>query len=115
MVRILFISILFLSLINAQDKNMQNIYETNCVQCHKKIPVTIDKYFYRYLLKYSSETNVKEAMFKYLVNPNENTTIMPEAFIKRFGIKSKSKLSENELNIALDLYWQEYKVFGKLK
>jgi len=31
-----------------------NVYETNCVACHKKIPVSIDKYFYRYLLTYSS-------------------------------------------------------------
>lgn len=115
MVRILFILTLFFSLLNAQDKNKQNIYQSNCLQCHKKLPVTIDKYFYRYLLKYSSETNVKDAMFTYLVNPNKNTTIMPEAFIKRFGIKDKSKLSDEELNKALDLYWQEYKVFGKLK
>lgn len=115
MVRILFISSLFLSLINAQDESIENIYETNCVQCHKKLPVTIDKYFYRYLLKYSSESNVKNAMFKYLVKPSKNTTIMPEAFIKRFGIKDKSKLSNEKLNKALDLYWQEYKVFGKLR
>lgn len=115
MVRILFILSLFFSFINAQDKNIENIYQSNCVQCHKKLPVTIDKYFYRYLLKYSSESNVKDAMFTYLVNPNENTTIMPEAFIKRFGIKDKSKLSKEELNKALDVYWQEYKVFGKLR
>jgi hypothetical protein len=36
-----------------------NIYEKNCVKCHKKLPVSIDKFFYRYLLKYSSESNVK--------------------------------------------------------
>ena len=28
--------------------NPKNIYERNCVTCHNRIPVTIDKYFYRY-------------------------------------------------------------------
>ena len=92
-----------------------DVYKKNCISCHKDIPVSIDKYFYRYLLKYSSEKSVKEAMFKYLKNPNKDTTIMPEAFIKRFGIKNKIKLSEEQLQEALDIYWEKYKVFGKLK
>lgn len=48
-------------------------------------------------------------------NPSEETTIMPESFIKRFGVKEKQKLSDEELNSALDKYWEEYKVSGKLK
>lgn len=106
---ILFFSLLYSS-IYAQD-----IYENNCIKCHKNIPVSIDKYFYRYLLKHSSEKNVKNALFKYLRKPNSNTTIMPDAFIKRFGVKHKSKLSKKELNNAIDIYWEKYKVFGKLK
>ena len=92
-----------------------NVYETNCVACHKKIPVSIDKYFYRYLLTYSSENNVKTAMINYLKNPSKKDTVMPDAFINRFGIKKKSKLNEKELKEAIDIYWEKYKVFGKLK
>ena len=40
---------------------------------------------------------------------------MPEAFIKRFGIKKPTKLTTKELEEALDTYWEKYKVFGKLK
>ncbi len=115
MVKIILILILIFSFINAKDKNSENIYETNCVKCHEQLPVSIDKYFYRYLLKHSSERNIKSAMLKYLKKPNINTTIMPEAFIKRFGVKEKSKLSDIKLNKALDSYWTKYKVFGKLK
>ena len=92
-----------------------DVYENNCVKCHDKLPVTIDKYFYRYLLKYSSEKNVKEAMFNYLKEPSVKTTIMPEAFIKRFGVKKPTKLDNKKLKEALDIYWEKYKVFGKLK
>ncbi len=50
-----FILIFFISLsLSLFAKDEKNIYETNCVKCHDKLPVTIDKYFYRYLLKYSS-------------------------------------------------------------
>ncbi len=92
-----------------------DIYENNCLKCHNKLPVSIDKYFYRYLLKYSSEVNVKKAMVNYLNNPKKDTTIMPEAFIKRFGIKKKTKLNEKQLKKAIDIYWEKYKIFGKLK
>ena len=108
--------ILFLMIISLQAAdNEENIYESNCVKCHSKLPVTIDKYFYRYLLKYSSEKDVKKAMFDYMKNPTVEKTIMAESFITRFGIKKKTNLSDEKLKEALDIYWNEYKIFGKLK
>ena len=68
-----------------------SVYTQNCIACHKKIPVSIDKYFYRYLLKYSSEKKVKHAIKSYLQNPSQEKTVMANAFINRFGIKNKSK------------------------
>lgn len=114
MVKIIFSIIILISFVNAKDKK-QNIYERTCVKCHKKLPVSIDKYFYRYLLKYSSQKDVNKAMFTYMQNPSKELTIMPEAFIKRFGIKKKTKLNSKQLQEALDIYWEKYKVFGKLK
>ena len=96
-------------------ENEDNIYESNCVKCHSRLPVTIDKYFYRYLLKYSSEKDVKKAMFDYMKNPTVEKTIMAESFITRFGIKKKTNLSDDKLMEALDIYWDEYKIFNKLK
>ncbi|MDD2887207.1 MAG: hypothetical protein PHY66_05355 [Aliarcobacter sp.] len=108
--------ILFLMVVSlfAAEKE-DNIYESNCVKCHSRLPVTIDKYFYRYLLKYSSEKDVKRAMFDYMKNPTVEKTIMAESFITRFGIKKKTNLSDDKLMEALDIYWDEYKIFNKLK
>ena len=114
MVKILLILIFCLSFLKA-EKNDNVIYDLNCVQCHSKLPVTIDKFFYRYLLKYSSETMVKKSMFEYLKNPTKEKTIMPESFVTRFGIKKKSNLSDIKLREAIDSYWDEYKIFEKLK
>lgn len=99
----------------ASTLSANNLYETNCMQCHNKLPVSIDKYFYRYLLKYSSEKDVKKAMSKYLKNPSKENTVMPEAFISRFGIKKKTSLNHRELKKAINSYWTKYKIFGKLK
>ena len=54
-------------------------------------------------------------MFDYLQNPSVEKTIMAESFITRFGIKKKTNLSDEKLKEALDIYWDEYKIFGKLK
>jgi len=92
-----------------------DVYKNNCVKCHEQLPVSIDKYFYKYLLIYSGETDMKNAIISYLKYPAYETTVMSDAFINRFGIKKKSKLSEDELKEAVNVYWQKYKVFGKLK
>ena len=92
-----------------------NIYNIKCVSCHNKLPVSIDKYFYRYLLKYSSEREVKRAMFDYLRTPSKESSVMGESFLSRFGVKKKSYLSNRKLKKAINQYWEKYKVFGKLK
>ena len=114
MVRIFLVLFLIISSLNAA-RSEDDIYETNCLKCHSKLHVAIDKYSYRYLLKYSSERAVKEAMFEYMKNPSVEKTIMSESFITRFGIKKKTNLSDDKLMEALDIYWDEYKVFDKLK
>lgn len=109
MVKIILLTLLFVIGLNA------NVYEKNCVECHERLPVSIDKYFYKYLLIYSSENDMKHAIMNYLKVPLKETTVMSDSFISRFGVKKKTSLSETELQEALDVYWEKYKVFGKLK
>jgi hypothetical protein len=93
----------------------QTVYEQNCMPCHKDMAVKIDKFFYRYLLKYSSETEVKHAMTNYLKNPKAETSILNDGLIHRFGVKKRTTLSDEELQEALNTYWETYKVFNKIK
>src|SRR5574344_1096211 len=95
--------------------NPKNIYERNCVTCHNRIPVTIDKYFYRYLLEYSSEEDVKESMFNFIKNPTKDKSLMSESLIKRFGLKKKTILKDEEIKEEIDIYWEEYNLCDKLK
>ncbi|WP_024954873.1 hypothetical protein [Sulfurospirillum arcachonense] len=92
-----------------------SVYKNNCVSCHEKMPVKIDKFFYRYLLKYSSEDALKNALIKYLKNPTKEKTILQEGLLNRFGVKEKTTLNDKDLKKAVDEYWEIYKIFGKLK
>ncbi len=54
-------------------------------------------------------------MFEFLKNPTKEKSLMSESIIKRFGLKKKTRLSDNELKEALDIYWEHYNLFRKLK
>ncbi len=102
--------VLFLQAILSAD-----VFEQNCLKCHQKMQVGIDKFFYRYLLVYSSEENVKKELKSYLLNPTKDKSLFSEDLMLRYGIKAKTKLSEKELEKAVDIYWKKYNLFGKLK
>jgi len=95
--------------------NAENVFERNCVTCHQELPATLQEMFKRYLLIYSSETNVKAGIKHYLRYPSKDISAMSDLFVDTYGIKEKTKLSPRELNEAVNIYWEKYKVFGKLK
>ena len=93
----------------------ENIYERNCVECHKGLPTTLQQMFKEYLQMYSGEENVKAGLKHYLHYPSKSISVMSELFIDNYGIKKKSILNKKELDKAIDIYWEKFKVFDKLK
>ena len=93
----------------------QDAYERNCVECHKDLPTTLQQMFKEYLQMYSGEENVKAGLKHYLHYPSKSISVMSELFIDSYGIKKKSRLNKKELDEAIDIYWDKFKVFGKLK
>ncbi len=93
----------------------QNIYEKNCIPCHKTLPTSLQQMFKEYLLVYSGEENVKAGLKHYLRYPSKSISVMSELFIDNYGIKKPTALTQKELDEAIDIYWEKYKVFGKLK
>lgn len=90
-------------------------YEKNCVRCHRKLQVGIDKFFYRYLLTYSSKDETKKALKSYLKRPTKEKSLIADGLIRRFGVKKPTRLSDKRLNEAIDEYWEKYNLIGKLK
>jgi len=93
----------------------QNAYEQHCVQCHRELPMTLQKMFMEYLSVYGGENNTKAALKYFLRHPRKDTSVMSELFLKNFSIKDPLIISDKELNEAIDIYWEKYKVIGKLK
>jgi len=112
--KVVVILILFNSVIFAEDAIEQNIYEKNCISCHQPLSISLDKIFFRYLIKYSSELSVKSAMIDFLKEPNIQTSAMTDEQLRLLGVKLKTHLNDKELEEAIVIYWERYKVFGKL-
>ncbi len=100
---------------NSLSMKKQDIFKKNCLSCHANLSFTLENIFFKYLLKYSSEISVKNALVDFLKNPNEDTSVMSKSYIRSFGIKNRTNLSDQKLNKAIGLYWDRYKVFGKLR
>jgi len=112
--KIILIGLLSSQILLAEDIK-QDIFDTNCLTCHKQLSFSLEKIFFRYLLKYSDEISVKSALIDFLKAPNKDTSVMSKEYIRSFGLKQKSTLSPAQLQEAVDIYWQKYTVFGKLK
>jgi len=110
MVKSLLLSILLISTLYSKD-----IYERNCIPCHKELPTSLQKMFMRYLLVYGTEENMKIGIKHYLKHPSKDISMMFDIFIESYGIKKRTSLSERELDRAIDIYWDKFKVFGKLR
>lgn len=105
--------VLFLAL--AVNLFGDNAYEKNCVKCHEGLPMSLQRMFMNYLLVYSGEENTKAALKHYMKYPMRDTSVMSELFLQNFKVKAPLKISDRELNEAIDIYWDKYKVIGKLK
>lgn len=112
--KLLAVLMIFSCLMFAEDSMEQNIYEKNCITCHKSISMGFDKIFFRYLIKYSSELSVKSAMIDFLKDPNIQTSAMTDEQLRLLGVKLKTRLNDKELEEAIAIYWERYKIFEKL-
>jgi len=110
MVKKIYIIIICLSHLSAQDT-----FERKCIPCHQSLPASLQEMFKRYLLVYSSETNMKAGIKHFLRYPSKDISAMSNLFVDTVGIKKKTSLRPDELDEAVDIYWDTYKVFHKLK
>ncbi len=113
MVRKILLSVSIYSIMTLGAK--ADIYEENCLACHKQLSFSLEKIFFRYLLKYSDEVSVKSALIDFLKQPNADTSVMSKEYTRSFGLKQKSELSDDALKKAIDIYWEKYTVFGKIE
>lgn len=92
-----------------------NSFDRNCVKCHSKLSVSLQDIMKYYLLTYSGEKNIKMGLDHYMKHPSKDISAMPPQFLSEYGVKQHNKLNDKELNEALNIFWDRYKVMGRLK
>ena len=105
---------IFLFIVLSVGLFAENSYERNCIPCHKNLPTSLQGMFKNYLLVYSGEETVKAALRHYMRYPSKHISVMSDLFLGTYGIKEKLYINDEELKEAIDIYWETYKVFGKL-
>ena len=110
MVKSLVLCLVLVSGVFAEDA-----YERYCVECHKELPTSLQRMFMHYLAVYSGEHNVKAGMKHYLKYPLKEISVMSDLFLDNYGVKEKTTLTDSQIDEALDIYWDKFKVFNKLK
>ena len=105
---------IFLILLLSQTE-AKDAYERHCVGCHKELPTSLQRMFMHYLLVYGGEQNMKAGLKHYLKYPIKEISVMSDLFIDNYGIKEKTTLSDRQIDEALDIYWDKFKVIDKLK
>ena len=93
----------------------EDAYERNCVECHQSLPTSLQRMFMNYLLVYGGEKNMKAGLKHYLQYPSKHISVMSDLFIDNYGIKKRTTLTSDEIDEVLDVYWEKFKVFDKLK
>lgn len=120
MIKKIFFMILFsVSLFSNSPKEesikTETIFEKKCIPCHEYLPSNLERMFMSYLKVYSGEFTFKESLKSFLREPDEISSTMSDLFLSRFGVKSKTELSEKELEEAVNIYWDLYNIRNKLK
>jgi hypothetical protein len=87
----------------------------NCLNCHQSEQLPTELIYKRYLMKYSTNDRIFNALYKYLKKPNINDSIMPKAFFFKYPIKNRLKLKDDELKTTIKEFLKEFDIKKRLK
>jgi len=93
----------------------EDAFERNCVGCHVGLPTSLGGMLMNYIQVYGGEKNTKAALIHFMRYPREDTSVMSEMFLQSHPIKKPLQIGDKELQEAIDIYWEKYKVIGKLR
>jgi hypothetical protein len=88
--------------------------ENDCLSCHKAQQIPSKLIYRRYLIKYSTEARIEDAIFSYLKNPQKSTSIMPPQFFLKFPMKEALDLEDERLHKNIKAYLKAFDIKKKL-
>ena len=88
--------------------------ENDCLACHKAQQIPSNLIYRRYLMKYSTEYKMEQAIYTYLKDPQKTTSIMPPQFFLKFPMKEALKLDDDRLKADIKAYLKKFDIKKKL-
>lgn len=104
------ILITLITLVSAEETLLQQ----NCLNCHKEQQIPSALIYKRYLMKYSTDARMAEAMFTYMKDPKRDHAIMPAPFFLKSPMKEKLGLDDAVLKQSIKAYLKKYDLKKKL-
>ena len=90
-------------------------FTRNCIPCHRHEKVSLRTVFMNALLVYGGRENMKAGLKYFLRHPDRDTSVMGEEYFRDHPLKKPLGMDEKELDEALGIFWEKYKVIGKLR
>ncbi len=88
--------------------------ENDCLSCHRMQQIPNELIYRRYLMKYSTQENIENAMYAYLQNPQKINSIMPLQFFLKFPIKKPQTIEKKRVKENIKAYIKKFDVREKL-
>lgn len=86
----------------------------DCMNCHQAQKIPSELIYRRYLMRYSTNDAMGNAMLRYLKNPKKAYSIMPPQFFLKFPMKEMLSLDDSILKEDIQMYLKAFDIKKKL-
>jgi len=113
--KIIFLCIMMYVGLYAEESSAekQQLRET-CLQCHIQEQIPSELIYRRYLMTYSTQEEMQNAIFNYLKDPKKENSIMPPPFFFKFPMKEALDLDDETLEKNIRAFLDTFDVKKKL-
>ena len=106
---------LLLTCIYAEGKGSQSdTLEAQCLKCHQEQQIPDSLIYRRYMMTYSTNRRMEEAILTYLKAPEASRSIMPKPFFLKFPMKETLHMDKDVLRRYVRAYLEKYDLKKKL-
>ena len=111
---VIILGLLSLFLFAEELNTSEHSFKNTCLSCHQQQQIPSSLIYRRYLMKYSTDKGMAEAMFAYLKDPKKEHSIMPAPFFLKFPMKEKISLDDKTLRKHIQAYLEQFDIKKKL-
>jgi len=104
---------LWATFMQAEGLQSNTLYD-NCLKCHQEQQIPDNLIYKRYLMTYSTDKRMEEAILTYLKAPEQSRSIMPKPFFLKFPMKETLPLDHKVLRRYVQAYLEKYDLKKKL-